>query len=146
MKSHSIMLLLVLSIVSCLSQIMSSGLVSETRDDVEPTTSSSTSCTSGLFFNAYIGGVVMANQTIPERRFENNCTEIGGAMLATLSANVIINSTLMENSAVCFMNHSSYFGSILYSENGFLGARRTCLLYTSPSPRDATLSRMPSSA
>ena len=28
-----------------------------------------------------------------------------------------------------------------------LGARqRTCLLYTSPSPRDATLSRMPSSA
>ena len=25
-------------------------------------------------------------------------------------------------------------------------ARETCLLYTSPSPRDATLSRMPSSA
>ena len=28
----------------------------------------------------------------------------------------------------------------------FLGHRLTCLLYTSPSPRDATLSRMPSSA
>ena len=26
------------------------------------------------------------------------------------------------------------------------GEARTCLLYTSPSPRDATLSRMPSSA
>ena len=26
------------------------------------------------------------------------------------------------------------------------GAAKTCLLYTSPSPRDATLSRMPSSA
>ena len=26
------------------------------------------------------------------------------------------------------------------------GRRGTCLLYTSPSPRDATLSRMPSSA
>ena len=26
------------------------------------------------------------------------------------------------------------------------GKRYTCLLYTSPSPRDATLSRMPSSA
>ena len=26
------------------------------------------------------------------------------------------------------------------------GLRTTCLLYTSPSPRDATLSRMPSSA
>ena len=32
--------------------------------------------------------------------------------------------------------------------NGSLGAGKTtiCLLYTSPSPRDATLSRMPSSA
>ena len=28
----------------------------------------------------------------------------------------------------------------------WLGQRKTCLLYTSPSPRDATLSRMPSSA
>ena len=27
-----------------------------------------------------------------------------------------------------------------------LGGERHCLLYTSPSPRDATLSRMPSSA
>ena len=27
-----------------------------------------------------------------------------------------------------------------------VGRARTCLLYTSPSPRDATLSRMPSSA
>ena len=124
MKSQSFMLLLVLSIVGCLSQTMSSGLVSETGDDVKSTTSSSTSCSSGFFFNAYIG-VVMSNQTIPERRFENNCTEIGGAMLATLSANVINNSTLTEKSAVCFMNDSFYFGSVLYSGNGFLGARRT---------------------
>ena len=29
---------------------------------------------------------------------------------------------------------------------GFFGSLSTCLLYTSPSPRDATLSRMPSSA
>ena len=28
----------------------------------------------------------------------------------------------------------------------FLAAAKVCLLYTSPSPRDATLSRMPSSA
>jgi len=36
----------------------------------------------------------------------------------------------------------------LYSRNGNLVAsyRKPCLLYTSPSPRDATLSRMPSSA
>ena len=34
-----------------------------------------------------------------------------------------------------------------YAEEAHRGqGRRTCLLYTSPSPRDATLSRMPSSA
>ena len=34
----------------------------------------------------------------------------------------------------------------LYSPNPERGLYKTCLLYTSPSPRDATLSRMPSSA
>ena len=32
------------------------------------------------------------------------------------------------------------------TQNGIRGGSATCLLYTSPSPRDATLSRMPSSA
>ena len=35
--------------------------------------------------------------------------------------------------------HDSVFG-------GHLGERKTCLLYTSPSPRDRQKSRMPSSA
>ena len=35
--------------------------------------------------------------------------------------------------------------AIIYKA-GWLGHPSTCLLYTSPSPRDATLSRMPSSA
>ena len=34
----------------------------------------------------------------------------------------------------------------LYSDQEILGVVESCLLYTSPSPRDATLSRMPSSA
>ena len=34
----------------------------------------------------------------------------------------------------------------LISDTGFVAMCQTCLLYTSPSPRDATLSRMPSSA
>ena len=34
-------------------------------------------------------------------------------------------------------------GSVTFQDNDITGA---CLLYTSPSPRDATLSRMPSSA
>ena len=33
-----------------------------------------------------------------------------------------------------------------FGDNGNVGTTYTCLLYTSPSPRDATLSRMPSSA
>ena len=40
--------------------------------------------------------------------------------------------------------YSSYSGCRQYREN--LAEARSCLLYTSPSPRDATLSRMPSSA
>ena len=39
------------------------------------------------------------------------------------------------------------FALIYYRTDGTLsGEADTCLLYTSPSPRDATLSRMPSSA
>ena len=48
---------------------------------------------------------------------------------------------------------SAWFGAVLRGDNDLIkiGARsnvqdNSCLLYTSPSPRDATLSRMPSSA
>ena len=34
----------------------------------------------------------------------------------------------------------------VYNDRSFTFIQKTCLLYTSPSPRDATLSRMPSSA
>ena len=37
-------------------------------------------------------------------------------------------------------------GAIEIEEEAEEGVPETCLLYTSPSPRDATLSRMPSSA
>ena len=43
----------------------------------------------------------------------------------------------------------SYFGQLLVTTNahiGNYGTKNTCLLYTSPSPRDRTRSRMPSSA
>ena len=35
---------------------------------------------------------------------------------------------------------------IMLDESGSMGWRMSCLLYTSPSPRDRTRSRMPSSA
>ena len=37
-------------------------------------------------------------------------------------------------------------GQVLQIKGGNGSGKTTCLLYTSPSPRDATLSRMPSSA
>ena len=40
----------------------------------------------------------------------------------------------------------SMFVEIFYDENLVLGTPAGCLLYTSPSPRDGLLSRMPSSA
>ena len=39
-----------------------------------------------------------------------------------------------------------YGGSSLYTEHEAYVQREICLLYTSPSPRDSNLSRMPSSA
>ena len=42
-------------------------------------------------------------------------------------------------------HHSQWSANIIHSLKN-LSVRNTCLLYTSPSPRDATLSRMPSSA
>ena len=45
-----------------------------------------------------------------------------------------------------FMDHLPlYRQSMIYAREG-VELSRSCLLYTSPSPRDATLSRMPSSA
>ena len=39
-----------------------------------------------------------------------------------------------------------HFGATGYGHNYSAAARKSCLLYTSPSPRDRTRSRMPSSA
>ena len=43
-------------------------------------------------------------------------------------------------------NHTSYNSNGIKSKRTWSEENKTCLLYTSPSPRDATLSRMPSSA
>ena len=48
-----------------------------------------------------------------------------------------IDSQLLENSIPSYLQDD---------DNQWFGFSQRCLLYTSPSPRDATLSRMPSSA
>ena len=57
-----------------------------------------------------------------------------------------------EDSIVMLIDHQPYQFANLHSHeptmivNNVVGLAKACLLYTSPSPRDATLSRMPSSA
>ena len=55
-----------------------------------------------------------------------------------------VNSNFMEQPANCFLNENSTFTELFTPSQ--LGDYRVCLLYTSPSPRDRTRSRMPSSA
>ena len=54
----------------------------------------------------------------------------------------------IEEESVAKINElmRQYLPSVLNINADKLGLSRDCLLYTSPSPRDATLSRMPSSA
>ena len=58
----------------------------------------------------------------------------------TTDSDSIITNTTNEFSVLEFIENEEDF-SLFYE-----ALTRTCLLYTSPSPRDATLSRMPSSA
>ena len=44
------------------------------------------------------------------------------------------------------LNNDQLIGSLIIEDEGTATFAKDCLLYTSPSPRDATLSRMPSSA
>ena len=52
----------------------------------------------------------------------------------------------LKDSLPQVVDQASKGGSLLGSLGGLGGMAKNCLLYTSPSPRDATLSRMPSSA
>ena len=55
-----------------------------------------------------------------------------------------INDFSIENARRTLLNH--YAQSDFYIDDIIIRQNCICLLYTSPSPRDATLSRMPSSA
>ena len=50
------------------------------------------------------------------------------------------------NADCSYLSKANYNKLDLVSDPRFTWLLETCLLYTSPSPRDATLSRMPSSA
>ena len=54
------------------------------------------------------------------------------------------NRKIITNRTAGTVNYDS--GNICFGPTNIIGSGGNCLLYTSPSPRDATLSRMPSSA
>ena len=51
-----------------------------------------------------------------------------------------------QKGIVIFLGGDQFWGVLLAKRLGYINITYACLLYTSPSPRDATLSRMPSSA
>ena len=57
---------------------------------------------------------------------------------AGMGNTILLGTSVTKNTATA--------ASDLYFEDFTIDANNVCLLYTSPSPRDATLSRMPSSA
>ena len=67
---------------------------------------------------------------------------------STVQPTTPIHTSEPEPSTACIEDSCPLVEVLQGAENIIYGARNdtTCLLYTSPSPRDATLSRMPSSA
>ena len=70
-------------------------------------------------------------------------TEGAERLRITSSGAVMINTT---NSSSRTLNLNGTFGILSTNQSGVLDMSVTCLLYTSPSPRDVEESRMPSSA
>ena len=58
----------------------------------------------------------------------------------------IVNQKDIKGSLSALLKNQEEMPHLLFSGSAGVGKTTTCLLYTSPSPRDATLSRMPSSA
>ena len=63
-----------------------------------------------------------------------------------LAAIVLTYSPSSLNAEIPKSKHYLFYATYLLCMTGLLGICITCLLYTSPSPRDRTRSRMPSSA
>ena len=86
------------------------------------------------------------NITFPKHRFKKFIKDIvNGTIEREELINTEINNHLEQDLKI--KNMDKVFQIIIKSAIfEFLYKPNTCLLYTSPSPRDATLSRMPSSA
>ena len=93
--------------------------------------------------------------TILESSFHNNSGRLNGGVVSSRASPITL--IVMESSFTDNQSgedggviHAGRDGSLVDVKNSNFAfnnaTQRGCLLYTSPSPRDATLSRMPSSA
>ena len=107
---------------------------------------------------------IQVNENFKEKQsggksvIQNMVRRVGpGISNATLELNLLVGEQRDFNSSVIANAVEEKVGPVYGVESLVFGAGRnfggqpisislTCLLYTSPSPRDATLSRMPSSA
>ena len=74
--------------------------------------------------------------------FESNTAGISGGAIHSSGSLITLNDHSLQSLYYLIEFNSAVYGGGLYLEVN----SKVCLLYTSPSPRDATLSRMPSSA
>ena len=94
-----------------------------------------------LIYIALGGGLGAISRFLLTEYINNNISDL--FPLGTISVN-ILGCFVIGCIAGYFASKSSPM--YLFFVIGFLGSFTTCLLYTSPSPRDCDRSRMPSSA
>ena len=83
------------------------------------------------------------------QRKDESLSNIGDLVLPLgTTVNWVFNAQHTESIDMKFSDNKDFLSAERFSDNLFSYKKRalSCLLYTSPSPRDATLSRMPSSA
>ena len=106
--------------------------------------------TNTLIANAYQQNKIVAKDTLVVNYTYQKAGNPNRIALSTAklpNGNVLVKATMVDkdNQRVLDYEDRCYF-TLLDGNSELLMHYGTCLLYTSPSPRDATLSRMPSSA